>query len=911
MVTAEQLAARRDAIAASPDLAALGSHLETRNAPVIERLPPIPEVKALLSVDGGRCPDDGSALVFDPWSPEEHACPACGKRHRGERHTRAWAKLQHLWLAERAAELAALAALTDHSAGPAAARSAEILRAYGERYFRYPNRDNVLGPSRLFFSTYLESIWLLNYLAAAALLREAGHLDEPTARAVWCVADEAANLIGEHDEGYSNRQTWNDAALCAIAVWFEDEGLARRAVQGETGLIAQLRGYRDDGMWYEGENYHLFALRGMLTGAGWAAQAGVDFFGEQPLAEALAAALRAPTLSALPDLTFPARKDARFGVSLAQPMSLELWEVGVGRLPSPDLAAWLRALYGAPAQRPELFESYLHDAPMKQVPPPPSRQRLSWWALLEMAPQLPESAGQWSPRSVFMAGQGLAILRSGDRYVSLECGPPGGGHGHADRLNLTVHAHGVHWLPDFGTGSYVARELFWYRSTLAHNAPRLDEVSQRPGEARAGGFDERQGWGWARGQYEALTRTIVMGEHYLLDLLELAGHEERLLELPWHFAGRGEVQGGAWESGELPDEFVTRVERFRPDASGPLVLELTADGRQLTAHFEFGGELLRAEAPGRSGDGGREPFHLLRVRGRNVRLVTVLEFGPRGRLVRGVHGRGELVEIETHAGTDRHRFNGRAWEIDGPAGRVMLGATATPPPRFETLLNLDPPSRPTGAAWRVDTPPALDGTPQGFHTTEPLRLEIEDQYRRSEEPYAGPDDFAAWCHANWDDRALYLAVEVVKPELSFRATDAPPLRLDNEPDDIHSDGLQVYLSGLDDGAGGATGFLIVPEPTGGRVRVRPVGGMGGDPATVRGAWRRTGRGYAVTLAIPWPEQIVTYIGGRIGFDLLVNEMLPGRERRAGQLVWSGGNGWIWLWGDRQDPGRFGVLELVG
>jgi len=43
------------------------------------------------------------------------------------------------------------------------------------------NRDNVLGPSRLFFSTYLESIWIGNYLAAAALLRAGGRLDDATA----------------------------------------------------------------------------------------------------------------------------------------------------------------------------------------------------------------------------------------------------------------------------------------------------------------------------------------------------------------------------------------------------------------------------------------------------------------------------------------------------------------------------------------------------------------------------------------------------------------------------------------------------------------------------------------------------------------------------------------------------------
>jgi hypothetical protein len=48
----------------------------------------------------------------------------------------------------------------------------------------------------------------------------------------------------------------------------------------------------------------------------------------------------------------------------------------------------------------------------------------------------------------------------------------------------------------------------------------------------------------------------------------------------------------------------------------------------------------------------------------------------------------------------------------------------------------------------------------------------------------------------------------------------------------------------------------------------------------------------------------------VGFDLIINEMLPGRTRRVGQLVWSGGGGWVWLRGDRHDPARFGVLDLV-
>ncbi|MGH2608342.1 MAG: hypothetical protein ACRDHF_04570 [Tepidiformaceae bacterium] len=67
----------------------------------------------------------------------------------------------------------------------------------------------------------------------------------------------------------------------------------------------------------------------------------------------------------------------------------------------------------------------------------------------------------------------------------------------------------------------------------------------------------------------------------------------------------------------------------------------------------------------------------------------------------------------------------------------------------------------------------------------------------------------------------------------------------------------------------------------------------------------------MTLALRWPEGFTPRFGGQVRFDLIVNEMLPARERRAGQLVWSGGGGWVWLRGDRQDPSRFGALELVG
>jgi hypothetical protein len=923
VVTAEDLAARREQIGAAPDLAALLAQLTERAAPLLARLPPVPESKALLSTDGGVCPEDGAGLAFDPWTPTAHRCPRCGKTFGGERHDRHWARYQHLWLAERAAHLATLAALDGNEA--AGARATEILRAYARSYWQYPNRDNVLGPSRLFFSTYLESIWIGNYLAAAALLRASGRLEDATAHDVSRVADETANLIGDFDEGFSNRQTWNNAGLAAIAGWFEDEDLAKRAIEGPTGLLEHLlRGFGRDGMWYEGENYHLFALRGLLIGAAWARLAGVDIFAEPKLAARVRAALLAPARTALPDFTFPARKDARFGVSLQQPAYLELWEIGLGNLGireagggMRELESWLGALYQAPAPALELFESYLHDAPIaSRIPHPASRRTLSWWAVLFMSPRLPADPPPWSPGSILLESQGLAVLRTRGRYASLECGPYGGGHGHPDRLHLTLHADGVHWLADPGTGSYVSHDLFWYRSTLAHNAPRLDGASQSPVPAVCETFDTSGEWAWVRGRYGEITRTVVAGPGYLLDVTELASRAEHLLELPWHFHGTGGVERGTWKTADLVDEFVSRVERLVPDGAGPIGLELAAGPRALRVFLSFDGELLRAEGPGPAGGGKRETFYVVRATGRSARVVTVLESVGEAALVRAVRVQGSVIEVETTAqGVHRHAATALGWEITTSpgGGRIRLAGGRAPEPPLAPLLELDKPTPAVGAALRVATPPPLDGSLDGFDTSEPLRLELEDQYRRSEEPYAGPDEFAAVAHAAWDDDALYLAVDVVKPELCFRPGGAAPLRLDNEPDDIHSDGLQVYVAG-DDGGGtgdGRVGYLIVPESDARTLRVRATSDTSADPPSVRGAWRRTDRGYCVTFALAWPEWQRAHVGGRLRFDLLVNEMLPGRTRRAGQLVWSGGSGWVFVRGDRQDVARMGVLELVG
>ena len=94
MLSADQLALRREALGGSADLAALVERLAQRVEPVLRRPAEPPTLKAQLTADGGICPTDGSPLLFDPWRPHSHRCPSCGKEYAGERHDGAWSRWQ-------------------------------------------------------------------------------------------------------------------------------------------------------------------------------------------------------------------------------------------------------------------------------------------------------------------------------------------------------------------------------------------------------------------------------------------------------------------------------------------------------------------------------------------------------------------------------------------------------------------------------------------------------------------------------------------------------------------------------------------------------------------------------------------------------------------------------------------------
>ena len=579
------LGERRAAAAAGGPLAGLADSIARDLDRVMSREIYVPREKALLSRAGGRCGDDGTQLEFDPYSPDEHRCPTCGRVYTGALHHRWWVYSYQLWFAERGVHAALLHLLRGDPRHAAFAR--DLASRYCAMYAGYPNRDNVLGPSRLFFSTYLESIWLLQICVMADLLEHGGDL--ATASEVReRIVRPSATLIAQYDEGMSNRQVWNNAAMVAAALLIGDRDRAERVVRAGSGVESHLaEGLLDDGTWYEGENYHLFAHRGLWYCVTMAERAGIAI--DERLLARFHEGFAAPFATALPDLTLPSRKDSQYAISLRQPRFAELCELGLARTDDPRLTAMLAELYAGDVPRGDTGRARSTADVERNLPGTSlTRADLGWRSLLHARAVLPP-VGRGALRSAHLTGQGITVFRrdAGETYVALDWGQSGGEHGHPDRLNLLFAQGATRWLDDLGTGSYVDPSLRWYRSTLAHNAPMIDGHSQAriDGELLAHDEHGEQAWVFAAADGLApgvrVTRAVIVMPGYFVDEIRFEASRRVRFDLPIHLDGEmrgaGLRERGALGGGTDPEDGFEFVRDVRTAGiGGEETVELTA-----------------------------------------------------------------------------------------------------------------------------------------------------------------------------------------------------------------------------------------------------------------------------------------------------------------------------------------------
>lgn len=546
------------------------------------------------------CPDDAAELIFEEDKPTQHVCPVCGRVWTGQPFDDSWLWTANRRMAQRAYRLALLWRLEGNRAHLDAAR--RILTEYAAIYpdVHSPRNDPSVG--KITYSALDESVWSIP-IAWACHWIWPGVVDDRDLLRSRLLEPAAAHIESQRTPRIHNYENWLNAALATLGTALGDEALVRTVIDDTYGLTDQLaRGVLDDGHWYEGaSSYHYYTLGAVL----YLAQAREGLSGDPVGNPTMRRMFEAPLRIAYPDDFVPAINDCWYHSRVTD-------EVGHGIPNGPGFYEMAAARYGAPE-----FEAVLARA-YRSMP------RSNVESLLygpdkvsdAVAPPLVESNE---------AASGFAVLRpelptGSPGELLLKCGPHGGGHGHADKLALSIYGGGRRWGADLGTPGYgIAINDSWYRHTLSHSTILLEGEEQPPatGEARryrpVGGNEfgiaDAQVH-WEQGPYAAVyaRRVVLARDGYFIVLTRVESPVARRAHVVFHHEGTCIV----WPAGpEAPPDLPDNVSYAHlseavvwPAAQGAEVrLQVPVNSEPpatLTAAFapQPGARLLTARSPG-------------------------------------------------------------------------------------------------------------------------------------------------------------------------------------------------------------------------------------------------------------------------------------------------------------------------
>jgi hypothetical protein len=309
-------------------------------------------------------------------------------------------------------------------------------------------------------------------------------------------------------------------------------------------------------------------------------------------------------------------------------------------------------------------------------------------------------------------------------------------------------------------------------------------------------------------------------------------------------------------------------------------------------------------------------MHLLRADASEGCVLQLWSLRGEVETVRVVNG---AIEVERRDGVlHRHSATDAGWMIErrAPAATVAQetsvaktaasdGATHGPWSLVATLDRGEAPPRHqhdarTAAPHHHLIAPDTEFPPLG---AAPVVFDLgEDDYRRSELDWRGAGSPTARVALELELGALRVDVSVQKADpLHVPATQGEN-PLDNEPADTNADGVQLYVA-LPDGRGGERMLAWLAVPTAPHPAAR-VTSLGDPAATVDVRWAPVAGGYVMRFVVALPATART-----LALDVVINETSPTRERRRGQLVLSGGSGYVYLRGARQPRDQFLTFSL--
>ena len=266
-------------------------------------------------------------------------------------------------------------------------------------------------------------------------------------------------------------------------------------------------------------------------------------------------------------------------------------------------------------------------------------------------------------------------------------------------------------------------------------------------------------------------------------------------------------------------------------------------------------------------------------------FTTVI--APR-RTISSLTVRDASIVIE-HADGSVHEHAGgeNSWRI-----ALRTGAATSSIELAGAVPQLRAPSADTPLVDRVD----IRQPPLAIDAQHALSFSLgERDYRRSEQSWSEAGSPAATVTLSTAGDELAVAIAADHGPVVIIADDAIN-EMDNESPDVNATGVQLSI-GVANGA--VHRWLIRPGGDGSaRVRVLTRG-----PIPLRAATTVRASGWEARVAIP-----LGALGDAspysITLGVTINETVPGRERRRGQLVLGGAEGeCVYLRGDRHDPSQ--------
>lgn len=503
--TPSELAAEK----ASPDFPA------KRDAAIAAAAPLVKEPIALPDGPGSwifyyACPDDGADLRM--LTPAEHECPKCKKRYSDERTNAAYRCQMHYQCEHAALALAWAFAYTGDEEYAKHVR--RILLHLADAYEKYParldrwGRTGVLAPlgGRRYVQSLDEAVGVIRLAKAYDLTRDAKvwtdderrHVEDDLFRAT-------ATTLLAFNQGINNHQTWYNAGLMAIASVLADAELVERVLSMRGGFRDQLaRSLGDDGIWYEGTMaYQNYALQAMAEIVDAGRRLGLPLHNEPRLRKLVDSSLAV----AYPNGEYPAINDSDPGGFRNFGWSYD----------------WAWRTYREPRYA----------------------QAAAWGDAAKLKLLLGDDAQPASPletKSLDLPDVGLAILRVGEgpqqSCVFFDYGRHGGGHGHYDKLNITLFARGREWLVDTGRIGYTHKEYkTWVKHTVAHNTVVVNEASQWATTGKLRWLAANERYAACAGECETayigakLRRYLLLTEKFLVDVYDV--NSSRPVQLDW------------------------------------------------------------------------------------------------------------------------------------------------------------------------------------------------------------------------------------------------------------------------------------------------------------------------------------------------------------------------------------------